>query len=95
MLKPSPLHRLVTSQPEATSTLIDPLLTDKESAALLSVAVSTFRRYVAQGRVPPSIKLGPEQGGASRWPQSEILAVIEAAKEARAVGAQGDLKTKS
>ncbi|WP_246045486.1 helix-turn-helix transcriptional regulator [Rubellimicrobium roseum] len=56
------------------------LLTDRESAALLHVAVSTFRRYVTKGLVPPPIKLG----GASRWPQSEILAVIEAAKDARA-----------
>jgi predicted DNA-binding transcriptional regulator AlpA len=58
---------------------VDPLLTDRDAAALLRVGVSTFRRYVAQGLVHPPIKLG----GTSRWPRSEILAVIEAAKAQR------------
>lgn len=85
-----PYPQLSASEPEFTRTRVDLMLTDKEAAALLGVAVSTFRRYVAQGLVPPPIKLG----GTSRWPQSEILAVIEAAKEARVVGRKGDLKAK-
>ena len=63
----------------ATPSLIDPLLLDRESAALLRVGLSTFRRYVAQGLVPKPLKLG----GAARWPRSEILAVIETAKAKR------------
>ena len=74
-----------TSPPKPASTPVDPLLTDKEAAAELGVAVSTFRRHVAQGLVPRPLKLG----GASRWPRSEVLAVIEAAKVARAPAANG------
>ncbi len=63
----------------STPTNVDPLLTDRESAAILRCGLSTFRRYVTQGLVNPPLKLG----GTSRWPQSEILAVIEAAKARR------------
>lgn len=62
-----------------TTGTVDPLLTDRESADLLHVGLSTFRRHVAQGLVPKPLKLG----GSSRWPRSEILAVIEAAKAQR------------
>lgn len=61
------------------STAIDPLLTDKESAKLLTVSVPTFHRRVADGTVRRPLKIG----GLSRWPKSEILAVIESAKAAR------------
>lgn len=57
----------------------DPLLTARESAATLQVSVPTFWRRVADGTVPKPVKLG----GLSRWPQSEIYAVIEFAKAAR------------
>ncbi len=57
----------------------DPLLTVKESAAILHVSVPTFWRWVANAQVPKPVKLG----ALSRWPQSEILAVIETAKAAR------------
>lgn len=66
----------------ATTPPVDPLLTDKESAAILRVGVSTFRRYVARGLIRGPLKLG----GISRWPQSEIEAVIEAAKAQRDAG---------
>ncbi|CAN1573087.1 AlpA Predicted transcriptional regulator [Paracoccaceae bacterium] len=59
--------------------IIDPLLTAKEGAAILQISVPTFWRRVADETVPPPVKLG----GLSRWPRSEILAVIEAAKAAR------------
>src|SRR5690606_27075477 len=58
---------------------IDPLLKDRECAALLSMSVPTFWRRVADGTVPKPIKLG----GLSRWAQSEIIAVIDAAKALR------------
>lgn len=63
-----------------TATASDPLLKDRECAALLGVSVPTFWRRVADGTVTRPIKLG----GMSRWPQSEVLDVIERAKAARA-----------
>jgi predicted DNA-binding transcriptional regulator AlpA len=57
----------------------DPLVRDKEGAAILGVSVPTFWRRVADNTVPKPIKIG----GSSRWPRSEILAVIEEAKAAR------------
>ena len=62
---------------------VDPLLTDAESASLLSVSVSTFHRRVANGSITKPVKLGR----ISRWPRSEILSVIERAKAARAEAA--------
>ena len=59
---------------------VDPLLTAREAAPLLGVSVPTFWRRVADGTIPKPIKLG----ALSRWPQSEILQVIENAKAARA-----------
>ena len=62
-----------------TISISDPLLTAKESAAILQCSQPTFWRWVAAGTVPKPVKLG----ALSRWPQSEILAVIETAKAAR------------
>ncbi len=59
--------------------ITDPLLKDREGAAQLNVSVPTFWRRVADGTIPRPIKLG----GLSRWPQSEIAAVIEKAKVRR------------
>ena len=56
----------------------DRLLKDREAAPLLGISVPTFWRRVADGTVPRPIKLGK----VSRWPQSEILEVIEKAKAA-------------
>lgn len=61
------------------STNSDPLLTVKEAASILHISVPTFWRWRANGLVPKPIKLG----ALSRWPQSEILEVIEKAKAAR------------
>lgn len=58
----------------------DPLLSDKEAATLLSICSRTLRRHVAKKLVPEPIKIG----GLTRWPRSEIMAVIERAKAARA-----------
>ena len=59
--------------------MADPLLTAREGAAELQVSVPTFWRWVANGTLPKAVKLG----GMSRWPQSELLAVIERAKARR------------
>ena len=63
----------------STAIPVDPLLKDREAAPLLGISVPTFWRRVADGTVPKPIKLG----ALSRWPQSEILEVIEKAKAAR------------
>lgn len=57
----------------------DPLLTVREAAEYLQVSIPTFWRRVADGTVPRPVKLG----ALSRWPRSEIIAVIEVAKAAR------------
>lgn len=53
-------------------TPIDPLIRDKDAAAMIGASVSTFWRRVADGTIPPAIKIG----GMSRWRRSEIEAVI-------------------
>lgn len=57
----------------------DPLLNAREAAPILGVSMPTFWRRVADGTISKPIKLG----ALSRWPRSEILAVIERAKVAR------------
>ncbi|MGA0613417.1 helix-turn-helix transcriptional regulator [Paracoccus sp. KR1-242] len=59
------------------------LLRDQDAAAALGVSKTTFWRLTKDGTVPRPIKIG----ASSRWPQSEILAVIERAKAARAEAA--------
>ena len=58
---------------------IDPLIRDRVAADVLGCSTATFWRRVADGTIPPPVKIG----GMSRWPQSEILAVIEQAKAER------------
>lgn len=56
------------------------LLTDVEVGAMLGgVSRTTVWNHVKRGIIPAPIKLG----GISRWPMSEINAVIEKAKEQR------------
>ncbi|WP_375610696.1 MULTISPECIES: helix-turn-helix transcriptional regulator [unclassified Bartonella] len=57
----------------------DILLTDRENAKLLHMSVSTFRRHVTNGSLPKSLKFG----FLSRWLQSDLLNVIEQAKQQR------------
>ncbi|UNF44543.1 DNA-binding protein [Bartonella krasnovii] len=57
----------------------DILLTDRESAKLLHMSVSTFRRHVTNGFLPKPLKFG----FLSRWLQSDLLNVIEQAKQQR------------
>jgi len=63
----------ITAEPD------DPLFTDRESARFLGCAVPTFHRWVRLKKVPPPVKLG----SLSRWPRSELSALIENAKAAR------------
>jgi len=65
---------------EALTNASDPLLKDKEVASILRVSVATVWRRVADGTLPKPIKLG----ALSRFPQSDILGVIETAKQQRA-----------
>lgn len=60
-------------------TPVDPLLKAKEVAAALNISVASLYRRMADGTVSKPLKLG----GTSRWPKSDILAVIEAAKSRR------------
>ncbi len=57
----------------------DILLTDRESAKMLHMSVSTFRRHVTNGSLPKPLKFG----FLSRWLQSDLLNVIEQAKQQR------------
>lgn len=59
--------------------MTDPLLTFREGAALLQISVPTFWRWVANGTLPKPVRLG----GMSRWPKSELTAVVEKAKAER------------
>ena len=58
---------------------IDPLLSGREAAKMLGMSYPTFLRRVADETIPKPLKLG----ALSRWPQSEILVVIERAKHQR------------
>lgn len=57
----------------------DLLIRDGDAAELLGCSKATFWRRVADGTIPKPVKIG----GMSRWPQSEIVAVIEAAMARR------------
>ncbi|WP_375673537.1 helix-turn-helix transcriptional regulator [Bartonella sp. TS82HLJMH] len=57
----------------------DILLTDRESAKLLHMSVSTFRRHVTNSSLPKPLKFG----FLSRWLQSDLINVIEQAKQQR------------
>lgn len=57
----------------------DPLIRDVDAARLLGCSKATFWRRVADGTFPPPLKLGR----VSRWPRSEVTAVIDAAKARR------------
>jgi predicted DNA-binding transcriptional regulator AlpA len=58
---------------------VDPLIRVVEGAALLDCSKATFWRRVADGTIPPPIKIG----GMSRWRRSDIEAVIAKAEIAR------------
>ncbi len=57
----------------------DPLIRDGDAAGMLGCSKATFWRRVADGTIPRPVKIG----GMSRWPKSEIDAVIDRAKAQR------------
>lgn len=57
----------------------DPLIRDTDVAKLFGCSKATIWRRVADGILPKPIKIC----GISRWPTSEILAVVEKAKSDR------------
>ncbi|MGR3702296.1 MAG: helix-turn-helix transcriptional regulator [Paracoccaceae bacterium] len=59
--------------------ITDPLIRDREGAKLIGASVSTWWRRVADGTIPPAIKIG----GMSRWRLSDIEAVIAKAEAHR------------
>ncbi|PWE31289.1 DNA-binding protein [Maritimibacter sp. 55A14] len=61
-------------------TVVDPLIRDAEGAAMLGCSKATWWRRVADGTLPPPLKIG----GMSRWKRSDVLAVIERAANERA-----------
>ena len=70
---------LESNAPLDPSDALEALMTAREGADLLAVSLPTFWRRVADGTIPPPIKLGR----LSRWPRSEIVAVISSAKAKR------------
>ncbi len=62
-----------------TQVPVDPLIRDRDAAAMIGASVSTFWRRVQDGTIPPAIKIG----GMSRWRRSEIEAVIARAEARR------------
>jgi predicted DNA-binding transcriptional regulator AlpA len=58
---------------------IDLLIRDRVAAVMLGCSATTFWRRVADGTIPRPVKIG----GMSRWPTSEIEAVVESAKARR------------
>lgn len=61
---------------------VDPLLTDRQLAEMMSCGRSTVWRWATEGIIPQPLKIG----GLSRWRKSTIAAAIEQA-EADAVAA--------
>lgn len=59
--------------------ITDPLIRDVECAAMLGCSKATFWRRLAEGIVPPAIKIG----GTSRWRRSDIEKVIAKAEAER------------
>jgi len=57
----------------------DRLLTSKEVCKILGRSHASLYRDIAVGLIPAPVKLG----ASSRWPASEILAVVEKAKAQR------------
>lgn len=59
--------------------ITDPLIRDADAADMLGCSKATFWRRVADSTFPRPVKIG----GTSRWPKSEIEAVIQQAKAER------------
>lgn len=58
-------------------TAIDPLLKVDEVAALLCISRPSLYRRIADGTIPPPMKLGQ----LSRWSRAEVLAALAEARQ--------------
>lgn len=65
---------------DSTGFQADPLLTDKEAGKYLGVSRATVWNHVKKGILPKPLKIG----GITRFPLSDLLSVIEDAKQKRA-----------
>ena len=70
---------MTATKTDYLASAVDPLLTAGESATLLGISMPTFWRRVRDKTITPPVRLG----NMSRWPRSEILAVIDKAKASR------------
>lgn len=69
------MERILSQAPS-----VELLLTDKEVAEIFQVHRATVWRRVKDGGLPAPIRIGK----LARFPQSEIIAALEAAKQNRA-----------
>lgn len=60
--------------------MTDKLLTAREVGAILRISQASIYRRLADGTLPKPMKVGR----LIRWPESEIIASVKAAKERRA-----------
>jgi predicted DNA-binding transcriptional regulator AlpA len=76
--EPERLDRAPTDCPaslaEKRDTLLAPLITAKETAALYSTSLPTLRRYDSAGLIPGPVRIR----GIVRWRRDEVLAHIRA-----------------
>ena len=67
-----------------TNTVASPITqkvySQREAAALFGVSLATWKRYVAAGRVPRPIQMGPRRVG---WLDHELAATQEALRRVR------------
>jgi predicted DNA-binding transcriptional regulator AlpA len=62
------------------SPITQKVYSQREAAALFGVSIATWKRYVAAGRVPRPIRMGPRRVG---WLDHELAATQEALRKVR------------
>ena len=63
-----------------TSPITQRVYSQREAAALFGVSLATWKRYVAAGRVPRPIQMGPRRVG---WLDHELAATQDALRRVR------------
>ena len=63
-----------------TSPITQKVYNQREAAALFGVSLATWKRYVAAGRVPRPIQMGPRRVG---WLDHELAATQDALRRVR------------
>ena len=64
----------------ANTSATQKIFSQREAAALFGVSIATWKRYVAAGRVPRPIQLGPRRVG---WLDHELAQTQEVWRKAR------------